>query len=95
MVEGEGDNSSGSSGGGSGGGLPSYQGGEGGEDSGGVLSRRQALEQFYQKFNPEKIGEIDTLLTNYKIKDITASLRARYGAVPSGWEQEDTTSWFA
>ena len=43
----------------------------------------------------KKIGEIDMLLTNYKIKDITASLRARYGAVPSGWEQEDTTSWFA
>ena len=47
---------------------------------------KRALQQFYQKHNPEKAKDVDAILANYKIEDTARSLKDRYGELPEGWE---------
>jgi hypothetical protein len=58
------------------------------------FSRRQALEEFYKKHNPEQVGKVEELLTNFTIRDIAISLHDKYNEVPLGWERDVRRSWF-
>jgi hypothetical protein len=79
-----------SSGGGDSGGESSSSGGSSGGTYQTIQStpRKQTLVQFYEKHNPEKVGEVDMLLANHSVGSIATSLYEKYNEVPEGWEAD-------
>ena len=50
--------------------------------------RRVQLVDFYNKHDPDKVGDVDMLLTSYLLVETVKSLQIKYGEVPPGWESE-------
>ena len=55
----------------------------------------EQLQAFYTAENAERVGKIDEILTKHKFKDVVASIKKKYGAVPPGWEAHlPKSGWF-
>lgn len=50
----------------------------------------EQLRTFYNKYDPPKAINADTLLSKYSIKALVKLLRQKYDDVPEGWEAEIT-----
>jgi hypothetical protein len=49
--------------------------------------RKQQLIRFYQVHQPSMIPNVHSILTQYKFKDVNASLKKKYNALPAGWKE--------
>ena len=45
------------------------------------------LRSFYQRLNPEKVGDAEMLLQRFSFVDLVMALKKKFGETPPGWEE--------